>query len=168
LLLASAKARHGSPLIATSTVSKSVRRQSFCELDASPLVLLLCQRDLPAAMHARISANKTEPCSECFRLRLLARLSSPATHPLRYDLEPMYPCGMDKMDDVLALLTPDELPDGLWFVEVWEKAGHMSQEGAHEWRTRIEAWARFQQRQRPRRPKKVDLPIVELPDQFLS
>ncbi len=40
----------------------------------------------------------------------------------------MYAWGMDKMDGILALLTPDEVGDALHFVEVWQKAGHMSPE----------------------------------------
>ena len=28
---------------------------------------------------------------------------------------------MDKMDDILAMLTPEEFADALRFVEVWEK-----------------------------------------------
>jgi len=48
---------------------------------------------------------------------------------------------MDKMDDILEL-TPEETADALRFVEIREKAGHMSPEEVQEWRRRIEAWER--------------------------
>ena len=45
-----------------------------------------------------------------------------------------YASGMDttRMDTTLDLLTPEEFADALRFVEVWEKAGHMTQEEAQE------------------------------------
>jgi len=69
-------------------------------------------------------------------------------------------CVLVTWDDILALLTPDEIADALRFVDVWKKAGHMSHEEADEWRQKIEAWARFRcaRRQRPRR---FNLPAVE-------
>jgi len=42
-----------------------------------------------------------------------------------------------------------KLTDALRFVEVSEKAGHMSPEEAEEWRTKIEAWVRFRCRRHP-------------------
>ena len=55
----------------------------------------------------------------------------------------MYPWGMDKVDGILELLTPEEIADALRFVEVWEKADHMSPEEANEWRRRILARQAF-------------------------
>ena len=34
--------------------------------------------------------------------------------PSRYGLKPMYPWGMDKVDDILALMKPEEVADALW------------------------------------------------------
>ena len=99
---------------------------------------------------------------------LLARVTC-SQLAFSYGLKPTHPWGMDKMDEILALLTPEEVTDALRFVEVWQKAGQMSPEEAEEWRRWIAGWERFRCRrqQLPRRPKKVDLSIVEPPDQFL-
>ena len=83
-------------------------------------------------------------------------VSNPQPTFPRYGLKPMYPWGMDKMDATLDLLTPEEIADSLRFVEVWEKAGHMSPEEANEWRTRIEAWQRFLNLPQARRKFNVD------------
>ena len=40
------------------------------------------------------------------------------------------------MDDILELLTPEEIPDALRFVDVMERAGHMDAQEAEEWRRR--------------------------------
>ena len=63
----------------------------------------------------------------------------------------------------------EEVRDALRFVEVWEKAGHMSPEEAGELRQRIEAWARFRCRgsQQTLKPVAFDLTIAEPPDSFV-
>ena len=89
----------------------------------------------PAVQHPEYSAR-------CLGACLLAGL--PRHNTLyRYGLKATHPRGMDKMDDILALLRPEEVADALRFVEVWEKAGYMSPEKAAEWRRRIEASQRF-------------------------
>jgi len=45
---------------------------------------------------------------------------------------------MDNSSATLELLTPDELPHALRFIDVLERAGHMDAEEAGEWRWRIE------------------------------
>ena len=47
------------------------------------------------------------------------------------------------MDATLAILTPEEAPRCLRFVDVLEKSGSMTREEAAEWRRRILAWAAF-------------------------
>jgi hypothetical protein len=39
-----------------------------------------------------------------------------------------------KTNDVLSLMTPEEIEDGLWFVDACERNGSMSQAEADEWR----------------------------------
>ena len=41
-----------------------------------------------------------------------------------------------------AEMTPEEIENALWYVEVFEKVG-MSRQEADEWRRRIVAWQRF-------------------------
>jgi len=74
---------------------------------------------------------------------------------------------MGKMDGILELMTPEEVVDAPWFVDVWEMAGHMSAEEAEEWRQKIEAWGRFRCGQ-GHQSRRFNLSIVEPPDQFLS
>ncbi len=47
-----------------------------------------------------------------------------------------------RMNAVLAEMTPEEIGEALWYVEVFEKVG-MSRQEADEWRRRIVAWQRF-------------------------
>ncbi len=47
-----------------------------------------------------------------------------------------------RMNAVLAEMTPEEIGQALWYVEVFEKVG-MSRQEADEWRRRIVAWQRF-------------------------
>jgi hypothetical protein len=30
-----------------------------------------------------------------------------------------------RMDEILSIMTPDEVRDALWFVDTWERAGNM-------------------------------------------
>jgi len=46
------------------------------------------------------------------------------------------------MNAVLAEMTPGEVPEALWLVDLFEKTG-MSPQEADEWRRRIVAWQRF-------------------------
>ncbi len=48
-----------------------------------------------------------------------------------------------KMDATLRLLTPEEVPHCLRFVQVMKRGGKMSHAVADEWRRRILAWAEF-------------------------
>ncbi len=48
----------------------------------------------------------------------------------------------NRMNAVLAEMTPEETGEALWYVEVFEKVG-MSRQEADEWRRRIVAWQRF-------------------------
>ena len=47
------------------------------------------------------------------------------------------------VNEVLARMTPEEIRDGLWFLDVCERSGNMDQEEADEWRRRILARQRF-------------------------
>jgi len=47
------------------------------------------------------------------------------------------------MNELLALMTPEEIDDGLWFVDVCERNGNMDQAEADEGRRRILARQRF-------------------------
>ncbi|RLA52831.1 MAG: hypothetical protein DRQ65_06610 [Gammaproteobacteria bacterium] len=49
----------------------------------------------------------------------------------------------DRMNAILALLTPDEIEDALFFVEICERGGGTPPEEADEWRRRILAWRAF-------------------------
>jgi len=40
-------------------------------------------------------------------------------------------------------MTPDEVSDALWFVDVMVRARHMDTAEIDEWRRRIGAWRRF-------------------------
>lgn len=47
------------------------------------------------------------------------------------------------MNELLSLMKPGEIEDGLWLVSVFERWGSMSPEEADEWRRRILARQRF-------------------------
>jgi len=49
----------------------------------------------------------------------------------------------DAMNSLVALMTPDEIRDGLWLVGVLERWGSMSLEESDEWRRRILAGREF-------------------------
>lgn len=48
-----------------------------------------------------------------------------------------------KMNELLSLMKPEEINDGLWFVDVCEHDGNMDQAEADEWRQRIVARQQF-------------------------
>ena len=50
---------------------------------------------------------------------------------------------MDKYAAVLELMTPEEVGDALWFVDVMERPAPIDAEEAETWRRRIVAWRRF-------------------------
>ena len=50
-----------------------------------------------------------------------------------------------KMSDLLSLMTPEEIEDDLWFVDVCERNGNMDVTEADEWRRRILARQQFQE-----------------------
>ena len=56
-----------------------------------------------------------------------------------------YTPGMDpaRMNDLLSLMTPEEIEDGLWFADVCLRNGNMDQLEADEWRRRVLARQRF-------------------------
>ena len=41
------------------------------------------------------------------------------------------------MNDLLSLMKPEEIEDGLWFIDVCERNGNMGQVTVDEWRRRI-------------------------------
>jgi len=43
------------------------------------------------------------------------------------------------LNELLSLITTEEIEDGLWFVDVCERNGNMDQAEADEWRRRIMA-----------------------------
>ena len=54
------------------------------------------------------------------------------------------------------------------YVEVWERAGHMSGAEAAAWRERIAIWRRFRAGGQVQRPKPVvGVPLVDDPDPYL-
>jgi len=56
---------------------------------------------------------------------------------------------MAKFSETLDLMTPDEIPHALRFVDLMGRAGHMDAGEAGEWRRRIAAWCRFRLRRVP-------------------
>ena len=42
-----------------------------------------------------------------------------------------------KMNELLSLMTSDEIADGLWFVDVCERNGNVDQAETDEWRRRL-------------------------------
>lgn len=47
------------------------------------------------------------------------------------------------MNQLFSLMTPEEIEDGLWFVDVCERNGNMDHAEADEWRRRIVARQEF-------------------------
>jgi len=43
------------------------------------------------------------------------------------------------IDNVLSIMTPDEVADAVRFVDAWERCGTLSAAEASEWRRRIRA-----------------------------
>ena len=72
---------------------------------------------------------------------------------------------MDKYAAVLELMTPEEVGDALWFVDVMERPAPIDAEEADEWRRRIGARSRFRLRRKAVRP--VVGPLLEDPDPFV-
>jgi len=76
---------------------------------------------------------------------------------------------MDKFAATLDLLTPDEIPHALRFVDVMERAGHMDAGEAGEWRRRIQAWCRFRLRMVPAEANwHASASVLEEPDPFVG
>ncbi len=49
----------------------------------------------------------------------------------------------ERIEALIGIMTPDEIRDGLRFVEVLERGGSLTPQEAHEWRRRILARQRF-------------------------
>ncbi len=49
----------------------------------------------------------------------------------------------ERIEALIEIMTPDEIQDGLRFVEVLERGGTMTPDEAAEWRRRILARRRF-------------------------
>jgi len=58
------------------------------------------------------------------------------------DIFGLEPCECENSDP-LSLRTPEEIRDGLWFVDVCERWGSMDQAEADEWRRRVLARKKF-------------------------
>ncbi len=49
----------------------------------------------------------------------------------------------ERIEALIGIMTPDEIRDGLRYVEVLERGGNMTPDEAAEWRRRILARRRF-------------------------